>query len=224
MHTSFSKAKLLLPIFGVLVLAACSLSPAVPTPPSPPVALPNILNNPLAGLPTNLPNSDLNSALQGLNALGQLGQAVGPDGTITNPSAVSGIVNSFEEFARAQAARDFQELESVDFPEGVPDSVKSFNYTNGKLSGASFQSMDPIDLRLTYLTMDTLKTVGDFYRSLAKTSAAGEWKVKGQANGSDKSHIELQKLQGTNDDRVFIEFEKQSGLTEINIRYYNYSR
>lgn len=217
------KAKFLLPVALTVLLVGCGTAPAMPPVPTVPASIPN----PLAGLPANLPNmpsgSDLNSAMQGLGALGQLGQAMNADGTLKDPNAMNNLINTFEQMDQQQKLREYQQQESVDMPDGVPDFIKGLAYTNGKLVNAAFESMEPADLRLSYRTTDTVKTVGDFYRNAIKNPNLVAWKLKGQANGSDTGHTELQSLQGTRDDRIYIEYTKDSGLTAIKIRFYNYS-
>lgn len=214
-----TKVKLLVPVLLSVALVACGTPPVPPT-----VSVPNPLTNPLASLPTNLPASDLGAAMQGLNALGQLGQSIDANGQIQNQAALNNFANSFEQIARQQAERDYQEVMPIDAPEGMPDLVKQFNYANGKLVGASVENSEPIDVRLTYSTLDSVGTVTNYYRQLVKSPLPTGWKVRGQAGSADEGHIELQRLAGSVDDRMMVEFSKDSGITEIRIRYYNYSR
>ncbi len=219
MNEISKKAKLLLPVALSLVLVACGTPPVPPT-----VVVPSPLGNPLAGLPTNLPANELNAAMQGLNALGQLGQSIDANGQMQNAQALNNFANTLNQIEQQQAAQSYQMVDPVDMPEGTPDIVKQFNYTNGKLVGASIENSEPLDIRLTYNTLDPVTTVTSYYRQLIKNPLPTGWKVKSQMGGAESGYVELQKLEGSSDDRMKIDFSKEGGLTEVKVRYYNYSR
>ena len=130
------KIRVILPFTFILLLAACGTAPI---PPSPPAAvlptlptnplgnLPNDLSNQLGNLATNLPNAtDFNAAMQGINALGQLGVAAGQNGQISNPTVLNNFVDAMTQMQNQYALREYQELGTVDMPEGAPEVLNRF--------------------------------------------------------------------------------------------------
>ncbi len=213
--------KFLVPVSAMVLLVGCG----APVPPPPPAA-----NNPLASVlgTTNplgsiLPgNSEMNNALNGLNALGNLGNAFDANGNLKDQNAVNNFANSLEQIANNQAKLEYEQKESIEFPSDAPAVVSSYAYTNGKLTNATYQSMDPIDLRLSYDTLDTPKTVSDFYKNVVKNLPAG-WKTVSQSAGTDNGTIEVQTKEGTADQRINVSWEQNGAMTSIRIRSWMYS-
>lgn len=220
-----SRIKLVAPLAATVLFAGCG-APAVPPPP--PAAIntnvpAGAANNPLNSLAGLAPNSDVGDALKGLGALSQLGAGLDAQGNVTDPNAVNNFANSLEQIQKDVATREYNQKEAVDFPSDAPDVLKAFAYTNGKLVNATYESMEPMDLRLVYDTMDPIKTIGEFYKNVAKTPAAG-WKVVSQSAGATNGSLEMQTKQGTREDRIAVRWEMNNGIAEIHIRSWTYAQ
>lgn len=218
-----SRLKIVAPLAATMLFAGCG--PAA-VPPPPPAAMGTVLpsNNPLNSLANLAPSSDVGDALKGLGALSQLGNAVDAQGNLKDPNALNNFANSLEQMQKDAAQREYNQKEPVDFPSDAPDALKSFAYSNGKLVNATYESMDPVDLRLVYDTLDPIKTIGDFYKNLIKTPSAG-WKLVKQSAGASDGNIELQNKQGaTKEDRISVRWEMNNGIAEIHIRSWQYSQ
>ncbi len=222
---TISRLKMVAPLAATVLLVGCG-APAVPPPP--PAAMNTNLpagmaNNPLNALGNLAPNSDVGDALKGLGALSQLGTSLDAQGNLTDPNAVNNFANSLEQIQKDVAAREYAQKEAVEFPSDAPDALKAFAYTNGKLVNATYESMEPVDLRLVYDTMDSIKVIGEFYKNVAKTPAAG-WKVVSQSAGATNGSLEMQMKQGTREDRIATRWEMNNGIAEIHIRSWTYSQ
>ncbi len=220
-----SRLKMVAPLAATVILAGCG---AVAVPPPPPAAMMPIttampgtnLLNPLTGM---VPNSDVGDALKGLGALSQLGTAMDAQGNLKDPNAMNNFVSNLDQIQKDMSAREYAQKEAVDFPSDAPAALKSFEYTGGKLVNATYESMEPVDLRLVYDTMDTIKTIGDFYKNVSKNLPAG-WKVVSQSAGATDGSVEVQMKQGTREDRVATRWEMNNGIAEIHIRSWTYSQ
>ena len=227
---NLSHFKFVAPLAATILLAGCG-APAVPPPPPgmAPIntAMPAAIGNPLNPLASMMPNSDVGDALKGLGALSQLGNAVDAQGNIKDPNAMSNFANSLDQMQKDIATREYNQKEAVDFPSDAPhaDVLQAFAYKNGKLVNATYESMDPVDLRLSYDTLDPIKSIADFYKGLIKSPAAG-WKVVSQSMGAEDGHVELSNktTASTHDEHISVRWEMNNGIAEIHIRSWVYSQ
>lgn len=217
-----SRLKMVAPLAAAMLLAGCG-AVAVPPPPAmvPMTSVPG--TNPLNSLNGMVPNSDVGDALKGLGALSQLGTALDAQGNLKDPNAMNNFVSNLDQIQKDMSAREYAQKEAVDFPGDAPDALKGFAYTGGKLVNATYESMEPVDLRLVYDTMDSIKTIGDFYKNVSKNLPAG-WKVVSQSAGATAGSVEVQMKQGTREDRVATRWEMNNGIAEIHIRSWTYSQ
>ncbi len=222
--TNSTKVKLLVPAVLGMFLIACGGTPAIPLPPGVPSVpgMPTNPANPLAPLTGLAPNSEVGDAMQGLGALSQLGNAFDQQGNVTDPNAMQNFLDSIQQIDAQQKAREFAAKESLEFPSDAPAVLRSFVYANAKLTELNDGSSAPnSDIRMTYQTMDVMKTVADFYKNLGKT-ATGGWKITAQSASAKEGSLTLQNKPANGEENMAVSWSEDGGITTIRLHYWTY--
>jgi len=216
-----TKVKLLVPLVLGVFLAACGAAPIIPPPPGAP-GVPGVPANPLAPLTNLAPDNEAGDALRGLGALSQLGTAFDQQGNVSDPNAVQNFLSTIQDIEKQQNTREFAEKESLEFPENAPPVLKTFAYANGKLVSVNDNSNSPnFDFNLKYQTLDVMKTVGDFYKNLAKTLSGG-WKTTAQSTSTDEGSLTLQNQTPNGEENLTVRWSEDGGITTIQVRFWTY--